>query len=113
MSGLGRRGHWTHESGAGAHRRLVTIWAREQNDSWNNSFDDEFRLRSDGEPWTVALAEKLKNFVPDGVILVRTVRYDSQANLAERARTLEEQVKAMRLDFEHRTGSALRADSYL
>ena len=47
-------------------------------------------------------------------MLERTPRHDSQANLAERAmRTLEEQVKVVRLAFEMRTGAELLANSCL
>ena len=53
---------------------------------------------------TVALARKLKELLLDLVVLERTPRHDSPANCAERAiRTLEEQVKVMRLDVEKRT----------
>ena len=48
------------------------------------------------------------------MVLERAPRHDSQANPAERAiRTLEEQVKVLRLDFEKRAGTELLADSCL
>ena len=48
------------------------------------------------------------------MVLERTPRHDSQENPAERAiRTLEEQVKVMRLDFEKRTRTELLANSCL
>ena len=57
---------------------------------------------------------KLKEVLSESVVLERTPRHDSQANPAERAkRTLEEQVKVMRLDIEKRTGAELLANSYL
>ena len=50
----------------------------------------------------------------DLVVLEKTQRHNSQANPAERAvRTLDEQVKVMRLDFKHRMGMELVANSCL
>ena len=73
-----------------------------------------FRLRCEGESVTVAFAGKLKELLPDLVLLERTPRHDTLASLTERAiRTLEEQVKVMRLDFETRTGTELSADTRL
>ena len=46
---------------------------------------------------------KVKELVPDLVVLKKTSGHDSQADPAERAgRSLEEQVKVMPLYFEHR-----------
>ena len=43
---------------------------------------------------TFAYGDKLKELLPQSVVLERTPKHDSQANPAERAvRTLEEQVK--------------------
>ena len=71
------------------------------------------RLRCDGEPTTLAHGARLKELLPESV-LERTPRHDSLANPAERAfRTLEEQVKVMRLDFDKRTGTELLANSSL
>ena len=56
------------------------------------------RLRCDGEPTTLACGEKLKK-----IFLLQNVLF----------RTLEEQVKVMRLDFEKRTGTELQANSCL
>ena len=71
-------------------------------------------MRCDGELATVALAWKLKELVPDLVGLKKTPKHDNQANPVETdIRTLEEHVRVMRLDFEHRSGFALRADSCL
>ena len=72
------------------------------------------RLRCDGEPTTLAYGARLKELLPESVVLERTPRHDSGANPVERAiRTLEEQVKVLRLDFEKRTGTDLLANSCL
>ena len=82
-------------------------------------FVDQFfrrrvRLRCDGEPTTLAYGARLKELLPESVILEHTPRHDNQANPAERAfRTLEEQIKLTRLDFEKRTGAELLANSCL
>ena len=77
-------------------------------------FRRRVRLRCDGEPTTLAYGARLKEILPESVVLERTPRHDSQANPAERAiRTLEEQVKVLRLDFEKRTGTELLANSCL
>ena len=71
------------------------------------------RLLCDGESTTVAPAGKLHELLLDLVALERTPRHDSPANLAERARrTLEEQVKVMRLDSPKRTGTEVLANSF-
>ena len=71
-------------------------------------FRRRVRLRCDGEPTTLAYGARLKELLPESVVLERTPRHDSQANPAERAiRTLEEHVKVLRLDFEKRTGTEL------
>ena len=63
-------------------------------------FRRRVRLRCDGEPTTLAYGAKLKELLPESMALERTPRHDSQANPAERTiRTLEEQVKVLRLDF--------------
>ena len=55
---------------------------------------------------TVALAKTNTEIHPYPVVLERTREHDSRANPAKRAiRTLEEQVKVMRLDLEKRTGT--------
>ena len=75
-------------------------------------FRRRVRLRCDEEPTTLAYGAKLKELLPESVVLERTPRHDSRANPAELAvRTLEEQVKAMCLDFEKRTGAELVANS--
>ena len=75
-------------------------------------FRRRVRLRCDGEPTTLACGAKLKELLPESVVLERTPRYDSQAHPAERAvRMLEQQVKVMSLDFEKRTGGELPAIS--
>ena len=75
-------------------------------------FRRRVRLRCDGEPTTLAHGARLKELLTESVMLERTPRQDSQTNPAERAiRTLEEQVKVMRLDFEKRTVAELLANS--
>ena len=55
-----------------------------------------------------------KEILTESVVLDLTPGHDSQANPAERAiRTLEEQVKVLRLDFEKRTEAELLANSCL
>ena len=77
-------------------------------------FRRRVRSRCDGEPTTLAHGARLKELLPDSVMLERTPRHDSRANPAERAiRTLEEQVKVLRMDFEKRTGTELLANSGL
>ena len=72
------------------------------------------RLRCDGEPTTLSCGARLKELLPESVVLERTPRHDSQANPTERAiRTLEEQVKVLRLDFEKGTGTELLENSCL
>ena len=62
----------------------------------------------------MAHGARLKELLPESVVLERTPRHDSQASPAERAiRTLEEQVKVLRLDFEKRAGTELLANSCL
>ena len=50
-------------------------------------FQRRVRLRCDGEPATVALAEKMQELVPGLVVLETTPRPTSQAKSAERAIT--------------------------
>ena len=77
-------------------------------------FRRRVRLRCDGEPATFAHGARVKELLPESVVLERTPQHDSQANPAERAiRTLEEQVKVLLLDFEKRTGTELLANSCL
>ena len=60
------------------------------------------------------MAPGLKELLPVSVVLERTPQHDNQANPAERAiRTLEKQIKVLRLDFEKRTGTELPANSCL
>ena len=62
----------------------------------------------------MAYGARLKELLPESVVLGRTPRHDSQANRAEQAvRTLVGQVKVLRLDFEKRTGTELLANSCL
>ena len=71
-------------------------------------FRRRVRLRCDGERTTLAYGARLKEHLSESVVLERTPRHDSQTNPAERGiRTLEEQFKVMRLDFEMRTGTEL------
>ena len=65
-------------------------------------------LRCDGELATVALAGQFKELLPCLVVLERTPWHDSLANPAKLAiRTLEEEVKLMRGDFEMAVGRLL------
>ena len=62
----------------------------------------------------MAYGARLKEILPESVVLERTPRHDGQAKPAERAvRMFEEQVKVLRLDFEERTGTELLANSCL
>ena len=47
-------------------------------------FRRRVRLRCDGEPTTLAYGARLKELLPESVVLERTPRHDSQANPAER-----------------------------
>ena len=77
-------------------------------------FRRRVRLRCNGEPTTLAHGARLKELLPESVVLERTSRHDSQANPAERPiRTLEEQVKLLQLDFEKRTGTELLVNACL
>ena len=60
-------------------------------------------MRSDGEPRRWHLQKTITEILLCPVVLERTPRHDSRANPA--VRTLEEQVKVIRLDFEERTGT--------
>ena len=77
-------------------------------------FRRRVRLSCDGEPTALAYGARLKELLPESVVWERTPRHDCQANPAERAiRTLKEQVKVVRLDFEKRAGTELLANSCL
>ena len=77
-------------------------------------FRRRVRLRCVVNPRLWPMAPGLKELLPESVVLERTPRHDNQANPAERAiRTLEKQVKVLRLDFEKRTGTELPANSCL
>ena len=69
-------------------------------------FQEHVRLRCDGEPATVALANNVKNMAGDLVKLETTPKRSSASNPAERAtQAVEEQVRTIRADCQGRFGS--------
>ena len=69
-------------------------------------FHKHVRLRCDGEPATVALANKVKNLAGDLVNFDTTPKHSSASNPAERAmHAVEEQVRTIRADCQMRLGS--------
>ena len=76
-------------------RRSLITWLRVVVGSLKSSSEGEpLALRRRTATVTLALNKKKTEILPDPVVLERTPRQDSRANLAERAtRTLEEQVK--------------------
>ena len=66
-------------------------------------FHKHERLRCDGEPATVALANKVKHLVGDLVKFETTPKHSSASNLAERAiQAVEEQARTIRADCQMR-----------
>ena len=60
------------------------------------------------------IAERVKALLPGVVVLENTPRHDHAANLAERAiRSVEDQVRVLRLDIEARYGISLNANMSL
>ena len=69
-------------------------------------FHKHVRLRCDGEPATVALANKMKNMAGDLVKFETTPKHSSASNPAERAiQAVEEQSRTIRADCQMRFGS--------
>ena len=69
-------------------------------------FHKHVRLRRDGEPATVALANKVKHLAGDLVKFETTPKHNSASNPAERAiQAVEEQVRTIRADCQMRFGS--------
>ena len=89
MSCTGLRGHWiTRRQSPQERRRSLITWV----------VVGPLNSSSEGESACVATT--------DLVVLERTLKHNSPANSAERAiKTLEEQVKVMRLDFEKLPGT--------
>ena len=70
-------------------------------------FHKHVRLRCDGEPATVALANKVKNMAGDLVKFETTPKHSSASILAERAiQAVEEQSRTIRADCQVRFGSS-------
>ena len=70
-------------------------------------FQKHVRLRCDGEPGTVALANKVKNMAGDLVKFETTPKHSSASNPAERAiQAVEEQARTIRADCQMRFGSS-------
>ena len=70
-------------------------------------FHKHVRLRCDGEPATVALANKVKNMAGDLVKFETTPKHSSASNPAERAiQAVEEQSRTSRADCQMRFGSS-------
>ena len=79
-----------------------------------STFHTKLRLRCDIEPAAVIIAERVKAMFPGVVVLENTPRHDHAANLAERAiRSVEDQVRVLRLDIEGRYGISLNANMSL
>ena len=69
-------------------------------------FHKHVRLRSDGEPATVALANKVKHLAGDLVKFETTPKHSSASNPAERAiQAVQEQARTIRADCQMRFGS--------
>ena len=69
-------------------------------------FHKHVRLRCDGEPATVVLANKVKNMAGDLVKFETTPKHSSASNLAERAiQAVQEQARTIRADCQMRFGS--------
>ena len=69
-------------------------------------FHKHVRLRCDGEPAMVALANKVKQMAGDLVKLETTPKHSSASNPAERAiQAVEEQARTIRADCQMRFGS--------
>ena len=69
-------------------------------------FHKHVRLRCDGDPSTVAIANEVKHMAGDLVQLETTPKYSSASNPAERAiQAVEEQVRTIRADCQMRFGS--------
>ena len=79
-----------------------------------STFHTKVRLRCDNEPAAVIFAERVKALLPGVVVLENTPRHDHAATLAERAiRSVEDQVRVLRLDIESRYGISLNANMSL
>ena len=69
-------------------------------------FHKHVRLRCDGEPATVALANKVKHMAGDLVKLETAPKHSSASNPAERAiQAVEEQARTIRADCQMRFGN--------
>ena len=70
-------------------------------------FHKHVRLRCDGEPATVALANKARHLTGDLVQFETTPKHSSASNPAERAiQAVEEQARTIRADSQMRFGSS-------
>ena len=79
-----------------------------------STFHKKVRLRCDNEPAAIIIAERVKALLPDVVVLENTPRHDHAANPAERAiRSVEDQVRVLRLDVEARYGIQVSANMSL
>ena len=79
-----------------------------------STFHTQVRLRCDNEPAAIIIAERVKALLPGVVVLENTPRHDHAANPAERAiRSVEDQVRVLRLDVEGRYGIQLSANMSL
>ena len=79
-----------------------------------STFHKKVRLRCDHEPAAIIIAERVKALLPDIVMLENTPRHDHAANPAERAiRSVEDQVRVLRLDVEARYGIQVSANMSL
>ena len=79
-----------------------------------STFHTKVRLRCDNEPAAIIIAERVKALLPGVVVLENTPRHDHAANPAERAiRSVEDQVRVLRLDVEARYGIQLNANMSL
>ena len=69
-------------------------------------FHQRVRLRCDGEPATVALADKVKHMAGDLVKLETTQKHSSASNPAERAiQAVDERARTIRADCQMRFGN--------
>jgi hypothetical protein len=74
-------------------------------------FHSKVKLRTDGEPAMVALANKIKAEKPDRVVLEQTPKHSSASNPAERViKDVEAMIRVMRTDLHARYGVAITAN---
>ena len=74
-----------------------------------STFHTKVRLRCDNEPAAIVIAERVKALLPGVVVLESTPRHDHERAI----RSVEDQVRVLRLDVEGRYGISLNANMSL